>query len=385
MRKWAASILFAVLLPFLLAGCEMIRTVNLQNRAIVQGVGVDWEGGQYVVTMQIFSPEGSGGQTIVDPSKENAQIITCKGASIAEAVENSALTQGKDFYLGHNRILVLGEEAAKQPLWGLFSYFVNSLDSRPDVSLLVTDGKAADILNVGIKQSILPAMSIENTVRNAQESGLSEEVYLIDAMEGLAQPHRSILIPYIELVEEGGEEESLRSVQMKGMGVFSSSGFLGKVEEKDLKGLLFLRDTIKNTVYTLDNQEYQRAAVQLYQRKTIITPEITGDQVRFTATIYTRWTLMEKNMRPGADFTEESLRRLETQLEEQIAKECLGAFETTVKGYVSDVFYLGDLVWREQPELWEKLREDWPQGLLNSELDCRVDVRIDRTGLESVE
>ena len=228
-------------------------------------------------------------------------------------------------------------------------------------------------------------MSIENTIRNAQESGLSEEVYLIDAMEGLAQPHRSILIPYIELVEEGGEEESLRSVQMKGMGVFSSSGFLGKVEEKDLKGLLFLRDTIKNTVYTLDNQEYQRAAVQLYQRKTVITPEITGDQVRFTATIYTRWTLMEKNMRPGADFTEESLRRLETQLEEQIAKECLGAFETTVKGYVSDAFYLGDLVWREQPELWEKLREDWPQGLLNSGLDCRVDVRIDRTGLESVE
>ena len=384
MRKWAASILFAVLLPFLLTGCELIRTVNLQNRAIVQGVGVDWENGRYVVTMQIFSPEGSGGQTIVDPSKENAQIITCKGSSIAEAVENSALTQGKDFYLGHNRILILGEEAAKQPLRGLFSYFVNSLDSRPDVSLLITSGKAADILNAGIKQSILPAMSIENTVRNAQESGLSEEVYLIDAMEGLAQPHRSILIPYIELVEEG-EEESLRSVQMEGMGIFSSDGFLGKVEGSDVKGLLFLRDTIKNTVYTLDSQEYQRAAVQLYQGKTTITPEITGDQVHFTADIYTRWTLLEKNMRPGAEFTEESLRRLETQLEEEIAEECREAFETTVKEYASDVFYLGDLVWREQPELWEKLREDWPAGLVNSELTCRVDVRIDRTGLESVE
>ena len=299
-------------------------------------------------------------------------------------MENSALTQGKDFYLGHNRILILGEEAAKQPLRGLFSYFVNSLDSRPDVSLLITSGKAADILNAGIKQSILPAMSIENTVRNAQESGLSEEVYLIDAMEGLAQPHRSILIPYIELVEEG-EEESLRSVQMEGMGIFSSDGFLGKVEGSDVKGLLFLRDTIKNTVYTLDSQEYQRAAVQLYQGKTTITPEITGDQVHFTADIYTRWTLLEKNMRPGAEFTEESLRRLETQLEEEIAEECREAFETTVKEYASDVFYLGDLVWREQPELWEKLREDWPAGLVNSELTCRVDVRIDRTGLESVE
>ncbi len=388
MKKWVLSILLAIIFPLLLTGCEPVRTINLQNRAIVQGVGVDWENGQYVVTMQIFSPEGSGGQTIVDPSKENAKIITCKGSSVAEAVENSALSQGKDFYLGHNRILILSQEVVEQPLWGLLSYFVNSLDSRPDISMLVTSGKAADILSTGISQSILPAMSIENTIQNAQKSGLSEEVYLIDVLEGLVQPHRSVIIPYIELIEDEEEQEnekSLRSIQISGMGIFSSEGYQGYLSEEETSGLLFLRDTMKDVVYTLENEEYERAALQAYQSKTIIVPEMVGDQLQFRATIYTRWSLVEKNMNTGKDFTVDSLDRLEDQLADQIAEECKQAYETTVQEYSSDVFYLGDLVWRNQPELWEKIREDWPQGIQNSQLICQVDVRIDRTGLEDVQ
>lgn len=387
MKKWIAAILLAVIFPLLLTGCEPVRTISLQNRAIVQGVGVDWENGQYVVTMQIFSPEGSGGQTIVDPSKENAQIITCKGPSVAEAVENSALSQGKDFYLGHNRILILGKEVVEQPLWGLLSYFVNSLDSRPDISMLVTSGKAADILSAGISQAILPAMSIENTIQNAQKSGLSEEVYLIDVLEGLVQPHRSVIIPYMELVEDSEEsenEKSLRAVQMSGMGIFSSDGYQGSLSEEETRGLLFLRDTMKDAVYTLENEEYQRAALQVYQSKTIIEPEWEGNRLKFRATIFTRWSLVEKNMNPGKDFTEESLERLEKQLSRQITEECNQVYDKVVREYASDVFYLGDLVWRSQPQLWEQLRENWPSGIENSELICQVDVRIDRTGLEDV-
>ena len=193
-----------LLLALLLTGCDytLVRMVNLQDRAIVQGVGVDWDGSEFEVTMQVFSPEGAGGQTMVDPSKENAQMITCRGASIAEAVESSARNQGKEFYLGHNRIVILGWEAVQQPLEGLLSYFVNSLDSRPDVTILFTKGKAKDVLSVGITQSILPAMSIENTIRNAERNGLGEEVLLIDVLEALAEPYRDAVIPMIETAGE---------------------------------------------------------------------------------------------------------------------------------------------------------------------------------------
>lgn len=383
MKKLIAA-LTAVLLPFLLTGCELVRTVNLQNRAIVQGVGIDWENGEYVVTMQIFSPEGSGGQTIVDPSKENAQVITCRGASVAEAVEKSALSQGKEFYLGHNRILVLGQSVTDQPLQGLLSYFINSLDSRPDIGMLATPGKAADILNAGISQAILPAMGIENTIRNAEQSGLSQEVFLIDVLEELAQPHRSTVIPYIALSQVEDDKKSLHAIQLEGFGIFGSDEYRGRLQGDPVRGLLFLRDSMHNAVYTLQNEEYARAALQLYQSGTRIVPEYTDGKLVFTAEIESHWTLVEKAMNPDRAFTADTLTRLETLLEETVAAECREAFRILVTDYASDAFYLGDLVWKEQPELWEQLRVDWPAGIQNSELVCRVEARIDRTGLENV-
>ena len=64
--KWVKA-MAALLAAVLLSGCRWIPITDLSDRAIVQGVGVDWADGEYVVTMQVFSPEGSGGQTIVDP------------------------------------------------------------------------------------------------------------------------------------------------------------------------------------------------------------------------------------------------------------------------------------------------------------------------------
>ena len=66
-----------VMLSFLLTGC--VRIPSLQDMAVVQGVGVDYEDGEYQLTLQVFSAEGSGGQTILDPSQQNASTITCRG------------------------------------------------------------------------------------------------------------------------------------------------------------------------------------------------------------------------------------------------------------------------------------------------------------------
>ncbi|MGI5893266.1 MAG: Ger(x)C family spore germination protein [Candidatus Merdivicinus sp.] len=384
-----AGILTAVFLVIavLLSGCGngWIRMVNLQNRAIVQGVGIDWDGENFQVTMQVFSPEGSGGQTMVDASKENARIITCTGASIAEAVEKSALNQGKEFYLGHNRIVILGWDTLDQPLDGLLSYFVNSLDSRPDVSLLATKGKASDIISANISQSILPAMSIENTVSNAERNGLVEEVFLIDVLEALSQPHRGTVIPFIETVnEEDDDEKNLRSIQIDGLGVFRQEGYVGNLTGSEVRGLLCLRDTFYGAVYTLESSVFERAAVQLYHSNTRILPNLEGETPTFQAEIRGEWTLTEKKLKPGCEFTEESLRELEEILEERIAAECEMAFQKVVHEFQSDVFYLGDLVWHNQPMLWKTLREEWPEGIADSTLQCDVHAEIDRTGFEGV-
>ena len=369
----------------LLSGCRWIPITDLSDRAIVQGVGVDWADGEYVVTMQVFSPEGSGGQTIVDPANENAKIITCRGATVAQAVAESARDQAKEFYLGHNRIVILGGGTWERPLEETLSYFGNSPDARLDVTLLTTPGKASDILDVGISQTILPAMSIENTVRNAQRSGLSAEVLLVDAVQALTREYRGAVIPVIQPVEkENSEDRDMKAVELTGIALFSRSRQEGVLEGAAARGFLFLRDEIESVVYPVETRDYQRAAVELYRSRTRIVPELSGDRLRFRVEIRAEGMLVEKALREGGSFSIQSLEGLEREVERRIQADCREAWQKSGVEARSDVFSLGDRVRNRRPDLWKSLEGDWRQRLDGIEFVYDVHVDVNRTGMQAL-
>lgn len=382
--KWVKA-MAALLAAVLLSGCRWIPITDLSDRAIVQGVGVDWADGEYVVTMQVFSPEGSGGQTIVDPANENAKIITCRGATVAQAVAESARDQAKEFYLGHNRIVILGGGTWERPLEETLSYFGNSPDSRLDVTLLTTPGKASDILDVGISQTILPAMSIENTVRNAQRSGLSAEVLLVDAVQALTREYRGAVIPVIQPVEkENSEDRDMKAVELTGIALFSRSRQEGVLEGAAARGFLFLRDEIESVVYPVETRDYQRAAVELYRSRTRIVPELSGDRLRFRVEIRAEGMLVEKALREGGSFSIQSLEGLEREVERRIQADCREAWQKSGVEARSDVFSLGDRVRNRRPDLWKSLEGDWRQRLDGIEFVYDVHVDVNRTGMQAL-
>ncbi len=382
--KWVKA-MAALLAAVLLSGCRWIPITDLSDRAIVQGVGVDWADGEYVVTMQVFSPEGSGGQTIVDPANENAKIITCRGATVAQAVAESARDQAKEFYLGHNRIVILGGGTWERPLEETLSYFGNSPDSRLDVTLLTTPGKASDILDVGISQTILPAMSIENTVRNAQRSGLSAEVLLVDAVQALTREYRGAVIPVIQPVEkENSEDRDMKAVELTGIALFSRSRQEGVLEGAAARGFLFLRDEIESVVYPVETRDYQRAAVELYRSRTRIVPELSGDRLRFRVEVRAEGMLVEKALREGGSFSIRSLEGLEREVEGRIQADCREAWQKSGVEARSDVFSLGDRVRNRRPDLWKSLEGDWRQRLDGIEFVYDVHVDVNRTGMQAL-
>lgn len=382
----AAKFLLIPVCCLLFSGC--IKIVNLQDRAIVQGVGVDYQDGQYLITMQIFSSDGSGGQTIIDFSKQNAKVITCRGKTISEAVEDTSISQGKDFFLGHNRLVILGESARELPLSESLSYFINTMDSRADVNVLLAEKSASEVLNADINQGILPALTIEKTVQNADDSGKISEVLLIDILRSLAAEHQSALIPVIAIAQgedaANGVDESkkLKNIELTGMAVFSEGMYQGTLNESETRGMMFLRDEIQKTVYSVFNEDFREISVELYRSNTKIVPHINGDDLQFTVKINADGMVQEKVLEAGKSFNEKSLRRVEDVIQEKIRSECEEAFQKAVGEYKSDVFYLGDMVWRDQPELWEKIQDDWKENAGKIKLSYDITVDIDRTGLQ---
>ena len=120
MSKKMGLFLITALL-FLCSGC--IPSVELNERAIVQAIGVDTVKGGYRVSLQIFSPGGGDGPTEINAGQQNAKMITAEGKTISDAIQQATLEQGRQIFYGHNRLLVIGESTVKKGISDILPFF----------------------------------------------------------------------------------------------------------------------------------------------------------------------------------------------------------------------------------------------------------------------
>lgn len=367
MRKiW---ILAPVLCLLLLTGC--IQVSALQDLAVVQGVGVDYGEGVYRITLQVFSAEGSGGQTILDPSQQNAKTISCQGKTLTDALSKTALSQGRSFFLGHDRLLVLGAGTRELPLAGLLKALSGSLSLREDVVVLTTSGEAEALLNAEINQGVLPALTLEQTVENAAKAGLIPQVRLLDLTRALADNHRSCVIPMLELAGSG--EKELKTVSLTGAALYAGDGFRGKIEGDALSGLLLFEDRVKELPLTVSDPDFGDVGLKVYRCDTKLVPDFSAG-IRFTLQVDASAMVMEA----AGSLTQEAVSRAEMLLRERLRSCCEKAFSEAVEKNRCDILGLGDVVWRQQPRLWAALRENWTEEVGKLQLDTDIEAKIDR-------
>lgn len=367
MRKiW---LLGPVLCCLLFTSC--IQVSMLQDLAVVQGVGVDYQDGVYQLTLQVFSAEGSGGQTILDPSQQNAKIITCEGKTVTDALSKTALSQGRSFFLGHDRLLILGEGTRELPLSSLLRALSGSLSLRGDVIVLGTSGEARALLDTEINQGVLPALTVEQTVENAAKAGLIPEVRLLELSRALADSHRSAVIPMLELAGSG--EDELKTVSLTGAALYAGDDFSGEMEGDALSGLLLFEDRVKELPLTVTDPAFGDLALKIYRCDTKLVPDFSKD-IRFTLQVDASAMVMEV----GQSLTPEMAARAEVLLRQRLEDCCEAAFTAAVEKNHCDILGLGDVLWRQQPDLWATLRDNWAEEVGKIQMDTAIQVKIDR-------
>ena len=89
----------------LLTGCS--DNTELGDRAIIQAAAIDFDRGEYRVSALLFSSGGGGGDTI-DASQDNVIKVSGSGKTLAEAIDNISLIDGKEIYMSETKLLILG-------------------------------------------------------------------------------------------------------------------------------------------------------------------------------------------------------------------------------------------------------------------------------------
>ena len=195
MRK-ALAILSVIAALFLTACAD---STQLGERAIIQAAAVDYDG-SYRVSALLFSSGGSGGNTI-DASQDNVIKVTGEGETLAEAIDNISLIDGKRIYMCETKLLILGggfEEISAMEALNTLYY-----DMRCSLNMPVCCAEKAEFLtDLQFTEGVTSAEKPLSMIENAYRMGVSPKTTLLDLLAE-NQGGEPSLIPQFKLSENG--------------------------------------------------------------------------------------------------------------------------------------------------------------------------------------
>ncbi|MBC8545546.1 Ger(x)C family spore germination protein [Clostridiaceae bacterium NSJ-31] len=369
------ALLFALCLP--LCGC--MQAVRLNNRAIVQGIGIDLAEDGYLVTLQIFDAKGGGSQTAVDASKANSMTLQASGRTIAEAISAAELKQGKEIFYGQNKLIVVGEEVARQGLETIISFFNANPQSRPNVDIAMADGRAVDVMTAQISQGVLPVLSVKSLLENSRTSGRILRGQVLDVVDAIENGRLGTFMPILVKSGEGEEE----TVEVLGTALYRHSQLVGRADEPATRGLLWLRDDVKRTDLVVQHPKLGDVSLAVVRADTHIQPQIVDGVPHFVITCKTRSHINESIVTPENAALFQSITDLERMETDVIRAEMERALELSLRDCGTDLLELANLLDKYQHEWFVANCERYDELLPQFTWELQVSSEITRYGLQT--
>lgn len=142
-----------------ITGCYDYQELN--DRAIVSGISIDFEEDQYIVNYEILNNQKSE-----DPFVK-AYMVEGNGKTIVEAFQNASDKISKETYLSHLKVLVIGESAAKDKLRNIADFMLREPNIRNMFSLVIaSENTAKEILQNTTKETPVVSEKIASMIRN---------------------------------------------------------------------------------------------------------------------------------------------------------------------------------------------------------------------------
>lgn len=389
-------ILFLALISVVsLTGC--MKSTQLNERALIQAVGVDLEeDGMIKLTLQIFSPATNSDD--ISASVQNANVIETKGKTISEAVKSARMVQGKQPFLGHCMLIIVGSDFAKNGLKQSISFFNSNVHAKQNISIVVAREKASDILKAKINQGILPAETLKKVFENIEENGILEDIKMFQFLKSIDNDYESSFLPMIGLVEQHKKSEdsegapqkpkeegidNISPIKVGGTALFADSKMIAELDDFKSRGILWIRDKINETTVITSTDKFDVAALKIYKSNSKLSANINSfGKISFTLDITAEATLGEAMVKLGETVDIEDINAVEQACSAQIIKECNDAFSTSVYEYNADIFNLGNIIWQKYPKTWKTLKDDWSNNVSSITLDVNCKVSVNRIGLD---
>ncbi|MFJ8090269.1 Ger(x)C family spore germination protein [Lysinibacillus sp. NPDC095746] len=389
MSKFKAICLL-IIITLLLGGCWSKRELN--EIAIVVGLGIDKLDNEYEITVQVVDPSEISSK---QPSTGRSPVITyhSKGATVFEAIRKMTTETARKLYFAHLQVVVLGDQLAKEGMNEPLDLISRDHEFRNDFDVIVAhDATADEVLNVLTPIEKVPANKILNSLKTSEKTwGTTQSIKIDELINTLNNKETSVVMSTIEI--QGEKSEGMEQTNVKrskasailkyvGLAVFKEDKFIGLLTEEESRSLAFLKDKIESTIEIIACPKGGTLSTEITHSKTKIKGEFKNGAPKINVSIDVDQNVGEVEC--NIDLTKEkSIQYVSKKTEELIKKQIEKTIRSVQQNYRVDIFGFGEALHRTNPKEWKKIKKDWLT--IFQELPVKVEVHVKTQGTGTLE
>ncbi len=361
----------------LLGGC--VPHTELNEKAIVLAIGIDYEDGIFKTCFQYYNPSGAGGATLVDNSQPNVLTAKGEGENVYGALEDASFRCGKELMLGVTQMIIIGEEAANHSVEQVMNFTKSYFQSHPDMMVAVSEGCACDCMQVKFNEGIVSTQKVKFMLQNAEKSGIAGLPSALDLFISLQTEQRSVCLPRLRLIEPDEEEKSDASEDGKNIeicgGVLIYDGkAAANTDIEVMSGLEMLCCKTQTGTVTVDYND-EKLSIGLVDIHTKLFPSYENGVLIFDVNLKSKGRYL---IEPNNSYAEEDSKDMGRLCGEQIIARMTRAVEETVLRYGADPFLLEKTIRHYDNKLWNEIKDNYTEVLKNCRFNFETDIEIDK-------
>ncbi|GGF26552.1 hypothetical protein GCM10010954_27010 [Halobacillus andaensis] len=391
MKNFYALFFFSLIF---LGGCS--GQEELDELLILTGIGIDQGDDQNVkVTFQATNPQAQAGGESGGGGASQATSYTfeSEGEDVVAAVFNANNLLSRKLFFPHISSLVVGEDYARENgLHEISDFLERHYEIRDSYMLFIAkETTASDILNTFPP---LDNSSIQNIKRLVEVPGstigLKDGIELEDFIRWRYGDDRDAVITGVERVTketDSSNTESLNEIEgnknalrLTGLALFDKDYLVDWLSYKDSVAWVMINgesETVKN--YTVPCRDSKGTIGFLLKEMDIkAKPKIEGDQLTYMIQVRGHFNLQGMTCKIDLS-TDKGVTELQdiinTNLEEDLQTSVENAQDLNL-----DYFGIKNYLFKNQPNQWEKAKDDWESLYAQMEITTEVDVYLESPG-----
>jgi spore germination protein KC len=386
MRKLIQMLFVTILMTIILTGCWSSK--ELTDLAIATALGIDYEDGQFIVTAQVINPDEIAGKTLT--SRTAVSTYTAKGHTIFEAIRKLTTVAPRKIYLAHLRIIIFGEEYAKEGIAESLDFISRDHQMRTDFLFAIAKGhKAQDLIKVLTPLEKIPANKLFSSLEASQESWAPTKVVRLDELiASMTSKGKEAILTGLYVIGDVETGTKLQNVEQIAsptrietdfLGVFKNDQLIGWLNESQSKGFNYITNNVKNTVGWVECGNGGKLTLEIMKSDTKLEGRMKGDTPKIKIQ-----TTIEANIGDVAcviDFTDPNVVK---EIEQKLVERTENIFRDSVeaaKAFKADIFGFGEIISRADHKKWKELESNWSDIFAEKlEIEPKVEVKIRRTG-----